>query len=269
VLSDTPISFLQCGHFSGASGSAELLNIGLVQAAAYLCVRSLSAVAERLLLVGTAHVLELALPLERVLRTFDPDVVALELDRQRWASLRSPLRPRQGPLLLRLLASLQERLGEMLGAPPGSDMLAAGRTAQRLGARLALIDLPVGPTLRRAWRALGWRERLALAQELTPLLAGADLLTSGSATADNPVATGDFSRELAEFAYRFPSLQRELIDRRDRHMARQLVLLLQHNRQRVAAVVGEGHLAGLARRLARVSPQVVPLRRLLELGRQV
>lgn len=225
--------------------------------------------AERLLLVGTAHVLELALPLERVLRTFDPDVVALELDRQRWASLRSPLRPRQGPLLLRLLASLQERLGEMLGAPPGSDMLAAGRTAQRLGARLALIDLPVGPTLRRAWRALGWRERLALAQELTPLLAGADLLTSGSATADNPVATGDFSRELAEFAYRFPSLQRELIDRRDRHMARQLVLLLQHNRQRVAAVVGEGHLAGLARRLARVSPQIVPLRRLLELGRQV
>ncbi len=269
MLSDTPISFLQCGHFSGASGSAELLNIGLVQAAAYLCVRSLSAVAERLLLVGTAHVLELALPLERVLRTFDPDVVALELDRQRWASLRSPLRPRQGPLLLRLLASLQERLGEMLGAPPGSDMLAAGRTAQRLGARLALIDLPVGPTLRRAWRALGWRERLALAQELTPLLAGADLLTSGSATADNPVATGDFSRELAEFAYRFPSLQRELIDRRDRHMARQLVLLLQHNRQRVAAVVGEGHLAGLARRLARVSPQIVPLRRLLELGRQV
>ena len=166
MLSDTPISFLQCGHFSGASGSAELLNIGLVQAAAYLCARSLSFVAERLLLVGTAHVLELALPLERVLRTFDPDVVALELDRQRWASLRAPLRPRQGPLLLRLLASIQERLGEMLGAPPGSDMLAAGRTAQRLGAQLALIDLPVGPTLQRAWRALGWRERLALAQEL-------------------------------------------------------------------------------------------------------
>ncbi len=262
------MSFLQCGHFSGASGSAELLNIGLVQAAAYLCARSLSFVAERLLLVGTAHVLELALPLERVLRTFDPDVVALELDHQRWASLQSLIQPRQGPLLLRLLASIQERLGEMLGAPPGSDMLAAGRTAQRLGVRLALIDLPVGPTLQRAWRALGWRERLALAQELAPLLAGADLLTSGSATADNPVATGDFSRELAEFAYRFPSLQRELIDRRDRHMARQLVMLLR-NCQRVAAVVGEGHLAGLARRLARVSPQVVPLRRLLELGRQM
>jgi pheromone shutdown protein TraB len=239
-----------------------------VQAAAYLCARSLSFVAERLLLVGTAHVLELALPLERVLRTFDPDVVALELDRQRWASLRAPLRPRQGPLLLRLLASIQERLGEMLGAPPGSDMLAAGRTAQRLGAQLALIDLPVGPTLQRAWRVIGWRERLALAQELAPLLVGADLLTTGSAIADNPVATGDFSRELSEFAYRFPSLQRELIDRRDHHMARRLVALLR-NRQRVAAVVGEGHLEGLARRLARVSPQVVPLRRLLELGRQV
>ena len=224
--------------------------------------------AGRLLLVGTAHVLELALPLERVLRTFDPDVVALELDRERWAALRAPVRPRRGPLLLRLLASLQERLGEMLGAPPGSDMLAAGRTAQWLGVRVALVDLPVGPTLQRAWRALDWRERLALVRELAPLLAGADLLMTGPATADNPIATGDFSRELAEFARRFPSLQRELIDRRDRYMARRLVALLRDG-QRVAAVVGEGHLAGLARRLARVSPQVVPLRRLLELGRQV
>ena len=211
--------------------------------------------------------LELALPLERVLRTFDPGVVALELDRERWAALRAPMRPRRGPLLLRLLASLQERLGEMLGAPPGSDMLAAGRTAQRLGARVALVDLPIGPTLQRAWQALGWRERLALARELAPLLAGADLLTTGPVTADNPIATGDFSRELAEFAHRFPSLQRELIDRRDRYMARRLVALLCDG-QRVAAVVGEGHLAGLARRLDRVSPQVVPLSRLLELGRQ-
>jgi len=224
-------------------------------------------VAGRLLLVGTAHVLELALPLERVLRTFDPDVVALELDRERWAALRAPVRPRRGPLLLRLLASLQERLGEMLGAPPGSDMLAAGRTAQWLGVRVALVDLPVGPTLQRAWRALDWRERLALVRELAPLLAGADLLMTGPATADNPIATGDFSRELAEFAHRFPSLQRELIDRRDRYMARRLVALLRDG-QRVAAVVGEGHLAGLARRLDRVSPQVVPLSRLLELGRQ-
>ena len=211
--------------------------------------------------------LELALPLERVLRTFDPGVVALELDRERWAALRAPIRPRRGPLLLRLLASLQERLGEMLGAPPGSDMLAAGRTAQRLGARVALVDLPIGPTLQRAWQALGWHERLALARELAPLLVGADLLTTRPATADNPIATGDFSRELAEFARRFPSLQRELIDRRDRHMARRLVALLRDG-QRVAAVVGEGHLAGLARRLDRGSPQVVPLSRLLELGRQ-
>ena len=63
------------------------------QAAAYLCARSLPFVAGRLLLVGTAHVMELALPLERVLRTFDPGVVALELDRERWAALRVPVRP--------------------------------------------------------------------------------------------------------------------------------------------------------------------------------
>ena len=81
------------------------------------------------------------------------------------------------------------------------------------------------------------------------------------------IATGDFSRELAEFAHRFPSLQRELIDRRDHYMARRLVALLRDG-QRVVAVVGEGHLAGLTRRLDCVSPQVVPLSRLLELGRQ-
>jgi pheromone shutdown protein TraB len=47
-------------------------------------------------------------------------------------------------------------------------------------------------------------------------------------------------------------------------MARRLVALLRDG-QRVAAVVGEGHLPGLERRLACLSPEVVPLQRLLTL----
>jgi len=216
-----------------------------------------------LLLIGTAHVFDLALPLERVLRGFHPQLVALELDRGRWEALRAPETPRGGPLALRLLAALQARLGRTFGAAPGSEMLAAARVAQRLGARLALIDRPVVPTLQWAWRTMPWRERLALAGEgLRSLLGTAQIHETVTR------ARGDFTDELAEFAARFPTLQRELIDRRDRHMALALVGLMRGGEgspRRVAAVVGEGHLAGMTRRLARLRPEVVPLRRLLAL----
>ena len=40
-----------------------------------------------LMLIGTAHVIDLSLPLERHIKNFNPDLIALELDKQRWYCL--------------------------------------------------------------------------------------------------------------------------------------------------------------------------------------
>ena len=42
-----------------------------------------------LMLIGTAHVIDLSSPLEGFIRDFNPDIVALELDRNRWFALQS------------------------------------------------------------------------------------------------------------------------------------------------------------------------------------
>ena len=38
-----------------------------------------------LLILGTAHVLDLSIGIERAIRDFNPDIVALELDKDRFA----------------------------------------------------------------------------------------------------------------------------------------------------------------------------------------
>ena len=46
-----------------------------------------SGVGLNLMLIGTAHVIDLKIPLEIYIREFEPHAVALELDRERWLHL--------------------------------------------------------------------------------------------------------------------------------------------------------------------------------------
>ena len=107
-----------------------------------------------LLILCTAHVLDLSIGIERAIRDFNPDIVALELDKDRWIALNSPSSSRnEGPLFVKILAYLQKRLSEVFGSPPGSDMLAAADVARRTGSSLAFIDLPIIPVLQKSWNS--------------------------------------------------------------------------------------------------------------------
>ena len=76
-----------------------------------------------LMLIGTAHVIDLSLPLEKHIRNFNPDLVALELDKQRWYALKANKKHTQGPVYLRLLASLQKYISDSFGSSPGAEMM--------------------------------------------------------------------------------------------------------------------------------------------------
>ena len=83
-----------------------------------------------LMLIGTAHVIDLALPLERHIKNFNPDIIALELDKQRWLALKSNIRKSGGPFYVRLLSRLQQYLGDYFGSTPGAEMMVATKIAQ-------------------------------------------------------------------------------------------------------------------------------------------
>ena len=57
--------------------------------------------------------------------------------------------------------------GSQLGVRSGEEFRAARRAAEACDAQLVLGDRPIEVSLRRAWDALGWRQRWRLGKQLT------------------------------------------------------------------------------------------------------
>jgi pheromone shutdown protein TraB len=217
------------------------------------------------LLVGTAHVVDLAEPIRRTLSDRALQAIALELDDERAAAVLAPregpgaeaARSTRGPIFLRLWAILQRRLGDQLGAGAGAEMRAAAACARDWGLPLFLIDDPLRETLGRLVRSLGPRERLRLVLgSLLGLFVPASVVHDQIGEYES--APGDL---LEEMRAQFPGVTRVLIDERNEHMAERLAALRTKGYGRLAAVVGDAHVAGLADALHRrgVPVEVVPL----------
>ena len=218
-----------------------------------------------LTLIGTGHIFDLSTPLRSILENLRPSVVAVELDRTRLHGLLQPpvdqlkgLGGGNTPLLYRLLAVSQQQLARSFAMRPGEEMLTAVKVGWELGARVMLIDIEPRGLIRRAWRRAPMKERFKLLLELFKLyVASGDKLAREIEEAD-----GDFTSQLEEFATAFPSFKPELVDRRDRIMANRLKRLLKLH-ESVVAVVGDGHISGLAELLEDLDPRQIRLKDLL------
>ena len=212
-------------------------------------------------LLGTAHISKASIEAVRAAIASDKfDAIAVELDEQRHKALTEPdalarldlvkvIRERKvAPFAANLaLAAYQRRLAEQLEIEPGAELKTAALEARARGLPLQLIDRDVGITFRRILQSLGWLDRMKLIGGL-----GASLF------ADDEVSSEDIERlkegdmlesSFGEFARDTPSLFATLIDERDQYMAARLRERSDGARH-VLAVVGAGHLKGMARYLA-------------------
>ena len=213
-----------------------------------------------LMLIGTAHVIDLSQPLERYIRKFNPDLIALELDKQRWYALQSNSQKADGPFYLRLLSRLQKYISDSFGSSPGAEMMVATNVANSLGSKLAFIDKPIINTIQNAWKKMPWREFGGLfADSLISFVGG------GKVSMSESISTGDFSKELDQFSLYYPTLKKSLIDSRDVFMSKNIVKLFRSQKcEKMVVVVGEGHVSGMAEKLAKLKPEVVRLSNLLQ-----
>ncbi len=236
---------------------------------------------DRLLLVGTAHVSpESVREVETSIAEFQPDVVAVELDPLRLEALEDKQKWENTPVhkLLKsdklwlfltqvMLASYQRKLGEVYGAEPGTEMLAAVRAARVRGAQVALVDRDVGITMRRAVRKMRFREKVRLSWELLKAMVG------GTQQEEAPPTTQALTQEDAvtsmmnELGQLAPSVKTVVVDERDAYLATRIQGVLadggfasrvreQRNGRpsKVVAVVGAGHLPGIRKRIADQAP---------------
>ncbi|HVP19522.1 MAG TPA: TraB/GumN family protein [Spirochaetia bacterium] len=211
-----------------------------------------------IVLVGTAHVSRESV--DEVRRAIDeeaPDRVCVELDDGRHASLTQGnswqnlnvgkvIREGKGFLLMAnlVLASFQRRLGSELGVRPGEEMLAAIDAAREKGIPFSLCDRNIQITLRRAWASSGaWGRMKMLAAMLSSVFVTEKLSPEDIEKLKQKDVLQEMMEELAAY---LPGAKQALIDERDTYLAARI---FQAEGKKIIAVVGAGHLAGIARHL--------------------
>ena len=220
-------------------------------------------VSDRLRLLGTAHIATASVEavMEQI-ATYQPDIVAVELCQGRYETLISDRRldkegllkvVKEGKapmvLLQSMLSAEQRKLGLDEGQQPGAELLAAVNIGKEAGCEIALVDRDIQVTLRRAWRKMKFREKWRLLTSLledddededevdvNELLRDSDMLSS-------------MMEELKEFS---PGAGTVLIDERDAYISGKLAEL--DPNKKVLAVLGAGHLKGVAEKMVEPSP---------------
>ena len=220
-------------------------------------------VSDRLRLLGTAHIATASVEavMEQI-ATYQPDIVAVELCQGRYETLISDRRldkegllkvVKEGKapmvLLQSMLSAEQRKLGLDEGQQPGAELLAAVNIGKEAGCEIALVDRDIQVTLRRAWRKMKFREKWRLLTSLleddyddedevdvNELLRDSDMLSS-------------MMEELKEFSTGAGTV---LIDERDAYISWKLAEL--DPNKKVLAVLGAGHLKGVAKKMVEPSP---------------
>jgi len=217
-------------------------------------VAILSLADKTILLIGTAHISSNSADLvEEVITREQPDTVCIELDEKRFEALANPqrwenldlkeiIRKKQlSTLLVNLvLSSYQKKLGGQLGVMPGTELLRAARIAEQHAIPVELCDREIRVTLRRAWHATSlWKKGYLIASLFASLFDKTELDEEKLAELRSKDVLSELMDELGQA---LPDTKRVLIDERDIYMAEKIKAA---PGQRIVAVVGAGHMAGI------------------------
>lgn len=219
---------------------------------------------ERLHVIGTSHIAKESVDeIVTLMDSFDPDIVAVELDAQRLKALtekkdRKPsLRDIRHIGLTGWLFTLiggwaQQKLGKAVGIMPGEDMLSAVREAKGRDLQVALIDQNVAITLRKLSRTITWREKLRFIMDIlrAVIFRKREMRRLGITSLDlSKVPPKKLVRTLTkELKRRYPNVYRVLVEERNEVMSMNIVSLLYHfPDKKILAVVGAGHEEGMGR----------------------
>jgi len=216
----------------------------------------------RYTLLGTAHVSRASVDAVRELAGSGAyDTVAVELCPARLQALTGQddwknldlfkiIREGKAGLVMANLAlgGYQRRIAEQFGIEPGAELKAAVEAARHNGLQLQLIDRDLATTLKRTYHGIPWYKRFYFSAGLIASSFSSEKIDEESI---EQLTEGDIlEATFTEFAEHSPELFEPLIAERDRYMAARLRIdNAGRDGARVLAVVGAGHLDGLAQHL--------------------
>lgn len=233
----------------------------------------------KIVLIGTAHVSEKSVSeVKAAIRNLKPDIVAVELCRARYDSLKGNIQESQIPikdilsqgkmhyfLIQWLLAYIQKKIGEDVGVKPGAEMLSAIEGAEAIGANVALIDRDIQVTLQRFWGKMKFTEKIRM---IGSLIGGVIGIGKGAEIDIDQITEQDvvaaLISELRGFA---PTAAEVLIDERDAYLAGSILRIAAGGNKTVVAVIGAGHKPGVINYLKNPG-SIPPLNTLMEIPKK-
>lgn len=209
--------------------------------------------------IGTSHIAQQSIDeVKQTIFEKKPSVVALELDKKRLAALfAKKRRPSfrdigrfgvRGFLFNIIGASIEKKLGKLVGTSPGSELKEALRCAQQINAKIALIDQDVTITLRKLSAQLTWKEKARFGKELLRAFIG----KKPTMTFDLRKVPNDkvIQKITSEVKRKYPSVYKTLIEERDKYMAKALNKIQNdYPAENIVAVIGAGHINGVIKRI--------------------
>ena len=223
-----------------------------------------------IVLIGTGHVFNLSQALINIFEEKQPEIVCVELDKQRYHALKlkhtSPEAyknmERNVPILYKLLAKFQEGMAKQYGVTAGEEMLTAINYANSHQLPVAFIDKNAQHLFSRMLRSMSLSEKFKLL--LTGF--GGFFVSKERVEKELKRLEKDFDSYIKEIGKKFPTIKRVLIDERNLYMVQQLTAANEQY-EKVIAVIGDGHIPGISELLTKKEIQFETIR-LVELRNQ-
>ena len=206
---------------------------------------------KNLTIIGTSHIAKQSV--NEIKKAFDklkPDIVAVELDKQRFYGLLHDAKPSRsilnikrfglkGYLFALIGGFIQDKLGKLVGVEPGSDMLTAVREAQKQNAKIALIDQNIEITMKKFSKRFSAKEKWRLFVDIVKAPFSKEKIKIDLSKVPSSQMINMLMGKLKD---RYPNVYYTLVQERNEIMATNLAHILKNNpKDKVLAVIGAGH----------------------------
>jgi len=208
-----------------------------------------------IILVGTGHVFDLVSDLNNFFDMKKPDIICVELDKDRYniLSMRNHDSTRffnlrkDVPLLYKLFMRFQEKTAKKYGVNPGDEMLAAIDYAQLNQIPYEFIDVNAQELYDGLIRSLSTFEKIKLSILAVSLTVFGWYFNSRK-NIDKELERLDenFDKNMEKMQASYPIIKKLVLDDRNEHMAKK-IMKLKDKYINIVACVGDGHVVGISR----------------------
>ena len=199
-------------------------------------------------LIGTGHVFNLSEALLDIFYEKQPDILCIELDKQRFEGLmlkkndpeKFKEQSKNQPVIYKMLAKFQDGMAKEYGVFAGQEMLTTVEYAKSNQKPIAFIDMNAQIMFSRMLKEMTIREKIKLMFSGF----GGMFVSKKRVEKELDKIQGNFDYYMDEIGKKFPTIKRVLIDERNEFMAKN-ILKASKEFEKVIAVIGDGHIPGL------------------------